>query len=128
MPMRSLVRFAGVLGVALALAGCWRSKSYRYKLTLAVNTPDGVNRGSTVVEVVFWEVSIPASGIAHKLSGEALYLDLGPSARPLIALVGRQIKPSSGQWSRDGGPATTQLSRLYDIPPSDDVMDTLAKI
>ncbi|MET3302620.1 hypothetical protein [Bradyrhizobium diazoefficiens] len=126
--VRSHIRFSAVLAVALALAGCGRSESYRYKLTLAVNTPAGVKRGSSVTEVAFFEVSIPARGIMHKLRGEALYLDLGPGARPLIALVGRKSRPSSGQWSRDGGPATTQLFRLYDISPSTDVMDTLAKI
>jgi len=125
---RLLVRFAAVLAMALVLAGCWKSERYRYKLTLAVNTPEGVKRGSSVVEVVFWEVSIPAKGIAHKLRGEALYLDLGPGARPLIALLGRQLKPYSQQWSADGGPAIQQMSRLYDIPPSADIMDTIAKI
>jgi hypothetical protein len=128
MTTRSLLYFAATLVMALTLAACGRTESYRYKLTLAVNTPDGVKRGSNVTEVSFFEVSIPARGIMHKLRGAALYLDLGPGTRPLIALVGRQIKPYSGQWSRDGGPATTQLFRLYDISPSADVMDTLAKV
>ncbi|MEH2524893.1 MULTISPECIES: hypothetical protein [unclassified Bradyrhizobium] len=121
--VRLHIRFSAVLAVALALAGCGRSESYRYKLTLAVNTADGVKRGSSVAEVTFFEVSIPARGIMHKLRGEALYLDLGPGAPPLIALIGRQTQPSSRQWR-----PTTQLSRLYDIPLSADVMDTLAQI
>lgn len=85
MPMISLrlIRLAMVGLLALGLAGCGRSESYRYKLTLAVNTPDGVKRGSTVTEWIFWEVSIPERGTPHKLRGEALYLDLGPGARPL---------------------------------------------
>ena len=125
--VRSLIRLSAVLWVAFALAGCGRSdgrsESYRYKLTLAVNTPNGVKRGSSIAEVTFFEVSISARGIMHKLRGEALYLDLGPGARPLIALIGRQTQPSSRQWR-----PTTQLSRLYDIPLSADVMDTLAQI
>ena len=56
----SLVRFAAVLAMVVTLAGCGRSEGYRYKLTLAINTPDGVRRGSTVTERVYWEVSIPA--------------------------------------------------------------------
>ena len=76
-----------VVAVALmtvGLAGCGRTESYRYKLTLAVNTPEGVKRGSSVVEVLFSAVSIPAQGVTHKLRGEALYLDLGPGARPRL--------------------------------------------
>ena len=65
--VRSLIRLSAVLWVAFALAGCGRSdgrsESYRYKLTLAVNTPNGVKRGSSIAEVTFFEVSIPARGI-----------------------------------------------------------------
>lgn len=111
--------------MALALAGCGsRSESYRYKLTLAVDTPNGVKRGSSVAELTFFQVAIPARGIMNELRGEALYLDLGPGARPLIALIVRQTVPSPRQWR-----PTAQLSRLYDILLSEaDVMDTLARI
>jgi len=87
MNLPSLLRMAAVLAIAVTLAGCGRSASFRYKLTLAVNTHDGLKRGSSVTEWAFWEVSIPARGTPHKLRGEALYLDLGPGARPLIALL-----------------------------------------
>jgi hypothetical protein len=40
------VRLAVAAAILLSLAACGRSESYRYKLTLAVNTPDGVKRGS----------------------------------------------------------------------------------
>src|SRR6202035_6124819 len=83
--LRSCLRLATVAALAVALAGCGRTESYRYKLTLAVNTPDGVKRGSSVGEVVFWNVSIPDRGTMHKLRGEALYLNLGAGARPLVA-------------------------------------------
>ena len=66
--------------MALALAGC--GQSLRYKLTLAVDTPDGIKRGSNVVEWDYWNVVIPARGTMHKIRGEALYLDLGPGKRP----------------------------------------------
>lgn len=123
--VRSHIRFSAVLAVALTLAGCGgRSESYRYKLTLAVDTPDGVKRGSSVAEVTFFEVAIPARGIMSELRGEALYLDLGPGARPLVALIVRQTPSSSRQWR-----PTAQLSRLYDVPLSEaNVMDTLAQI
>jgi hypothetical protein len=116
----------------LCLAGCGRSsaESYRYKLTLAVNTPDGVKRASGVVEVTFWAVSIPASGIMHKLNGEALYLDLGAGRSPLIALLTSQLHPKYGKdvrWSRDAGPAINLLTELYG-PVLPDLLGGVARI
>ena len=111
----SLVRFAAVLAMVVTLAGCGRSEGYRYKLTLAINTPDGVRRGSTVTERVYWEVSIPARGTPHKLRGEALYLDLGPGARPLIALLTSHLHLKGGMTYWDWG-AGDLLSRLYGLP------------
>ena len=126
---RWFLRVVGAALMILCLAGCGRSssESYRYKLTLAVNTPDGVKRASGVVEVTFWAVSIPASGIMHKLNGEALYLDLGAGRRPLIALLTSQLHPKYGKdvrWSRDTGP---DLSRLYP-PPVPGVMDEVSRV
>lgn len=122
----SLLRVAAVLAIAVTLTGCSRSESYRYKLTLAVNTPDGVKRGSSVTEWVFWEVSIPARGAPHKVRGEALYLDLGSGARPLIALLTSHLHEKQGgtvwDWSGDD-----QLSRLYGLP-SEDFMDHVAHL
>ena len=124
MMARFFVRLAVLAVAALALAGCWGSESYRYKLTLAVNTPDGVKRASSVVEVLFWDVIIPARGTAHKLRGQALYLDLRPGAKPLIALLTSRLHPKYGKdirWSPDGGPTLRLMSSLYGIPPSGDV-------
>jgi hypothetical protein len=108
--------------IGLALAGCGRTESYRYKLTLAVNTPDGIKRGSSVVDVRFYQVSFPERGTMHKLRGEALYLDLGPGSRPLIVLLTRYLpKGGSGQhWTRDAGPDTRWMSQVYDRTPSQD--------
>ncbi len=74
------------LCVASALAGCGRSASYRYKLALTLNTPDGVKTASNVVEINAFDVTMPARGIGHKTTGQALYVDLGTGRRPLIAL------------------------------------------
>jgi hypothetical protein len=135
MPMlpRSFLLITTVTLMALGLAGCGRTESYRYKLTLAVNTPVGVKRGSSVVEVLFYDVSIPDRGTMHKLRGEALYLDLGPGARPLIALLTSQLHSKHGvgkelHWSRDAGPGDDLLARLYGQPLSDDYMDDLPRI
>jgi hypothetical protein len=49
----SFMRLTAVAVMSLCLAGCGKTESYRYKLTLAVNTPEGVKRGSSVGEVLF---------------------------------------------------------------------------
>jgi hypothetical protein len=130
MMARSSLRLAAMVMMALALAGCGRTESYRYKLTLAVNTSEGVKRGSSVVEVMFYQVSFPERGTMHKLRGEALYLDLGPGARPLIALLTRQLpKGGAGRhWTRDAGPDTRWMSRIYDRTPSQNFMDDVPRI
>jgi hypothetical protein len=123
------LRLAAAAIMALALAGCGR-ESYRYELTLAVNTPTGIKRGSSVVEVLFAKVSIPERGIMHKLRGQALYLDLGSGARPLIALLTSHLHPKYGEhvrWSRDAGPSDNLLSQLYGRPLPD-LMKNVARI
>jgi hypothetical protein len=128
MTSRSFLRFLALFAMAVALTACGRTESYRYKLTLAVNTPAGVKRASSVVELVFFDVSIPARGIMHELRGQALYLDLGPGARPLIALLTSQLHPKYGKdvrWSRDGGPT---LKILSNGPLSDDFMENVSRI
>ena len=125
------MRLGTVVAISLCLVGCGRRESYRYKLTLAVKTPDGLKRGSSVGKVAFWNVSIPARGTAHELRGEALYLDLGPKARPLIALLTSKLHPKDDKglhWTRDAGPGTRQMSQLYDIVPSVDFMDDVPRI
>jgi hypothetical protein len=104
MTSRALLLLAIASVGLMALHGS--SQSYRYKLTLAVNTPSGVKRASSVSEVSFSNVSIPARGTMHKLHGEALYLDLGPRARPLIALLTHRLHEKYGQeqrWSSEAG-------------------------
>jgi hypothetical protein len=128
---RSFLHLAVLTLIALGLAGCSRSESYRYKLTLAVNTPDGIKRASSVVEVAFYEAWFPEKGTMHKLQGEALYLDLGPSARPLIALLTNRLHPTYGEnhrWTFDAGPGTRNMSRIYGTVPSSDFMDDVPRI
>jgi hypothetical protein len=126
----SFLRVVSVATLSLCLAGCGRSESYRYKLTLAVNTPGGVKRGSSVGEVVSYEVKFPERGIMHKLRGEALYLDLGPGTRPLIALLTSKLHPhgESAPWTRSGGPDSRFWLRLYGETPSLNFLDDVARI
>jgi hypothetical protein len=133
MPMSPFfIRLGALAAISLCIAGCGgRSESYRYKLTVAVNTPDGIKRASSVVEVLFWDVSIPARGTMHKLRGEALYLDLGFGARPLIALLTSR-HPSNNdkgiRWSPEAGPDTRLVLRLYGEAPSENFVDDLPRI
>ncbi|MGY3582092.1 hypothetical protein ACVIGB_000985 [Bradyrhizobium sp. USDA 4341] len=125
------VRLSVLVAIGLCLAGCGRSESYRYKLTLAVNTPDGIRRSSSVTEWDFWEVSIPARGTPHRLRGQALYLDLGPGARPLIALLTSHLheKPGGVIWDWSGAGL---LSRFYGLPTgfgnADAFLDWVARL
>jgi hypothetical protein len=133
MILQYLTRLWAVVALSLCLTGCGKTESYRYKLTLAVDTKDGTKRGSSVVEALFYEVSIPERGIMHKLCGEALYLDLGPGARPLIALLTSKIHPKYGKeqrWTRDAGPDDNLLYRIYGPPPpqSKNYFDDLPRI
>jgi hypothetical protein len=91
------LRIIAFLCAALALAGCGRSATYRYKLTLSLDTPDGVKTGCNVVEINAFDVVIPARGIGHKTTGQALYVDLGAGRRPLIALLTR-IRRATDPW------------------------------
>jgi hypothetical protein len=119
---RTSLHLVAVAAIALGLADCSKVMPYRYKLTLAVNTPDGVKRASSVVEVSFYQVQIPARGTMHKLRGEAVYLDLGPSARPLIALLTSYL-PKGGRgrhWERDAGPNITWMLRTYNQVPTEE--------
>jgi hypothetical protein len=108
---RSFLRFSVVFAMAVALAACGRVESYRYKLTLAVKTPQGIKRGSSVAEAKFFDVSIPAKGTMYKLRGQALYLDLGPGARPLVALLTSRIDRKFG-WTPEAGPEPRQMAQL----------------
>jgi hypothetical protein len=113
-------RSLAVLLMAVGLAGC--GGSYRYKLTMAVNTPAGVRRASSVVEVDLSSVYFPVNGgVISKQRGEALYLDLGAGERPLIALLTSQLHPKRGlaaRWTRDGGPEIRFILGLYGETPS----------
>jgi hypothetical protein len=121
-------RLGALIVIGLCLAGCGRSESFRAKLTLAVNTPDGVKRGSSVTEWDFWEVSIPARGTPHRLRGEALYLDLGPGARPLIALMTSHLHEKKHIGVVWDWPGDSLLSQLYGALWRDDFMEGISRL
>jgi hypothetical protein len=62
----------------------------RFRLTIEVQTPDGVKSGSSVIETSAWESGdwgpIEARGIRRSFRGRAIFVDLG-SGRNLVALL-----------------------------------------
>jgi hypothetical protein len=68
----------------LATSACGGGKTYpdyRYRLTVEVDTPEGVKRGSSVIQVKTSRASqnaIPSPGmLSYKVRGEAVAVDLG---------------------------------------------------
>jgi hypothetical protein len=114
MARRSFLGVVAALWAALGLSGCGKTQSYRYKLTLEVETPEGVKRAFNVVEITFHEVSIPAQGLMAAARGEALYLDLGPGRRPLVALLTKKYRKGMPWAHWDEIQPTTILARVYD--------------
>lgn len=70
--------------------------TFRYKLTAEVMTPDGLKTGSSVIEVSYSSVHpLPNPGRwrADKVTGEAVYVDLG-GGKNLFVLLG------ADRWER----------------------------
>ncbi len=108
--MKMFTTIALALTVSLGLNGCSRAKySYRYKLTLSVETPEGVKTGTSVVEINHYEVRFPHKGSNIAVTGEALYLDLGKGRRPLVTLLTRHDALSFQHYGLD------VLIKVYDV-------------
>jgi hypothetical protein len=85
--MNLALRLVILLCSTLALTGCARSETYRYKLTLSLDTPNGIKTGFNVVELRYFDAIFPDRGEMHNTRGQALYIDLGQGKQPLIALL-----------------------------------------
>ena len=67
---------------ALMLSACGDdTPTYRYRMTVEVETPEGLKTGSSVIEVstdVASEYTIPTPGkVTNRVRGEAAAVDLG---------------------------------------------------
>ncbi len=104
----SFWKLGAVVFLTAFLAGC--TSSERYKMTVEVDTPDGLRTGSAVREV--WkplDIPFPALGETSNypnLSGEAVVVDIGDK-RHLFALL------ASNQWGREFS-TSVRLNYLYD--------------
>ncbi|MEL7319855.1 MAG: hypothetical protein AAFN04_14585, partial [Pseudomonadota bacterium] len=84
----------GVFLAALLLGSCGladdKAPDYRYRLTVEVDTPEGLKMGSSVIEVkqtLMRPGSSPRSrGVSRKVRGEAVAVDL-PGGKTLYALL-----------------------------------------
>jgi hypothetical protein len=82
----------------LSLSGRGPEYTFRYKLTLEVETPAGLKSASTVVELTEYSFSFPQGGVSGSTRGQSLYLDLGPGRKPLVALLTHRGGPY-GQYA-----------------------------
>ena len=107
--IRSLPRWVKVIGVlALALATFFIFSPHytnRFRLTIEVETPEGVKSGSSVIETAVWESGnwgpVEARGIRTSTKGDAVFVELG-HGRNLTALLGF-------------GPVGSDQSRIYSL-------------
>ncbi|MEO5707982.1 MAG: hypothetical protein ABIT10_02645 [Alteraurantiacibacter sp.] len=94
MDRRSLLVSTAVALAVLTLPGCAEADDgppdYRYRLTVEVDTPEGVRTGSSVIAVeqrLVGPGSNPAgTGVERHIQGEAVAVDL-PGGRTLFALL-----------------------------------------
>lgn len=116
---RKLLSFLAI-SPALALVGCGRVRPH-FKLTLVLETPDGVKSGSSVVERQAWDRGFPIPGFAGRevisFSGEALYVDLG-NRRPRVALLtyNSESRPALDSQGR----VDNNFYKYWSIGPSSD--------
>lgn len=94
MKRRSLLQLLGTGLLGLALPACSaaedRAPDYRYRLTVEIETPDGLKTGSSVIEVRQLIGRSTMGGfneqISYEIRGEAVAVDL-PGDRTLYALL-----------------------------------------
>jgi len=116
----------GMLGTAAVsmLGGCWApaSAGYRFRMTVEVETPQGLKSGSSVIEVRLTRgMAIgDSSGVRSGVFGEAVIVDLPDG--PLFVLL---KMPNAGPPLQDVVPDAL-LGRRSDGP--DGVMSDTAKL
>ena len=103
--LKATARYFGTLAGALlvivfGVSACWNTvyptNSFRYRLTVEVDTPEGVKSGSSVIEVT--ERQQPKFGDAPSgqmsIKGEAVTVDLGARGLLFVLLKGASQDPT----------------------------------
>jgi len=80
-----------LVGIALVVWAAWSrafpTYTVRWKLTVEVNTPQGVRSASTVLESSFFPTFGAVGGASSELKGEAVFVDLGEGKNVLALLA-----------------------------------------
>jgi len=83
------VLFSMLLCMGAMLTSCGRYEEFRYRMTVEVETPQGLRAGSGVIEVKLSDPGwggMPTEGTSARVRGEAVTVDL-PGGRVLFALL-----------------------------------------
>lgn len=96
---RELLGFAVLAAFGLALSGCTKRESFSYRMTVEVETPQGLRTGSSVIKLSVSDPGrgpfvLPHSGTNAQSRGEAVAVDL-PDGQVLFALL-RKPDSSNG--------------------------------
>ena len=118
-PRRSILRSLSLL-VAASFTGCsGPSFSFRYRLTIEIDTPQGLKSGSSVLETTIQDDTKvawypPEARLARRrMKGEAIAIDLG-GGQHLIALL-QTVDLLHGPGVADIAPRAFSLRSLDDI-------------
>lgn len=90
MRWRRLAVCAALLPVAGCQPGDPEYPSFRYRLTVEVQTPEGTRSGSSVIEVnTYRQGPLPKGGAIRRASGAAVAVDLGSRGKLFVLLSSR---------------------------------------
>ena len=108
--------------VTLALGACGSRDSFRYKMVVEVDTPEGVKTGFAVREVYFSDRSGFPFGESRpqvKLKGEAVVVDLGggQSLFALLTSAGGDVDYAARVADREGIWGGTQAGQIAQVWP-----------
>lgn len=89
--------WAVIFALPVLITACGESvpPGYRYKLKLELDVGGQVYSAFNVVDVLFIPKEFPDKHTKLAVTGEAVFVDLGPGRRPLIALLTARIKPEN---------------------------------
>ena len=143
MTRRTLMGFAAAAGGGLALAGCSSfNRTIRYRLTLDVETPEGLRTGSSVVEITMEYNDGALKGLTPyavrpTIRGEAVAVALGSRGKMFCLLTGDGTRKASASTpyhlvslALESDPRTIWETSFYDRlnrqkPKGDVPLDTL---
>src|SRR5258707_8743277 len=78
---RIVIFFLLIIGALVAYQFLFANYTNRFRLTIEVDTPNGIKSGSSVIQTWFYESGnwgpVEAGGVRTKARGEAVYVDLG---------------------------------------------------